>query len=135
MEQVYWLSRPLEEGTDMRTLLYRYGNFLYSGDVVTDPLLGLEYLPGALQGLQQVQGQVPYLCAYPDLAHDSWESRCLRSLKSVVDAIYEEVTGAEVVLEKLAAEGATWLEDDGTSVYFEFEARPGHTCSVCNLFV
>lgn len=127
---MYWLSRPVEADTETRTLLYRYGNFLYSGDVITDPLRGLEYLPGALQGLQQVQGQVPFLCAFADVGASSWEARCLSTWRVVADAIYKEVSEAEPRLAALAAAGEEWLEDEGVTVYFEIEARPGHTCAV-----
>lgn len=31
------------------------GRFCYSGPVITEPVAGLEYLPGVLQGIQAVQ--------------------------------------------------------------------------------
>ena len=33
-------------------MIYRYGRFVYEGPVITEPVLGLEYLPGVLQGIR-----------------------------------------------------------------------------------
>ena len=33
-------------------VIYRYGRFVYEGPVITEPVLGLEYLPGVLQGIR-----------------------------------------------------------------------------------
>lgn len=130
MEQVYWLSTAVDAGTDTRQLIYRYGNFVYAGLVITEPVKGLEFLPGVLQGIQAVQGQVPFMCEYKDLPGDSPQRRSLRSLEAAIDTINEQITELEPRLADLAAAGASWLEDDDAAVYFEFEARPGHSCNV-----
>lgn len=131
MEQVYWLSTPTEEGTDTRQLVYRYGNFVYAGPVITEPVAGLEYLPGVLQGIQAVQGQIPYLCEYKDLPADSPQRTSLRALEAAIDSVHAEVTAAEPRLAELAETGGCgWLNEDDVAVYFEFEARPDHTCNV-----
>jgi hypothetical protein len=130
MEQVYWLSTPLEAGTDTRMLLYRYGNFVYAGAVITEPVKGLEYLPGVLQGIQAVQGQIPYLCEYRDVPADSPHRHSLRALEAVIDTVHAEISAAEGKLAALAEGGAAWLAEDDASVYFEFAARAGFTCNV-----
>ena len=55
MDQYYIIGPQLDPATETRNLTYKYGRFVYSGSVVTEPLLGLEYLPGVLQGIQAVQ--------------------------------------------------------------------------------
>ena len=37
-------------------VIYRYGRFVYEGPVITEPVLGLEYLPGVLQGIREGRG-------------------------------------------------------------------------------
>ena len=36
-------------------VIYRYGRFVYEGPVITEPVLGLEYLPGVLQGIREAR--------------------------------------------------------------------------------
>jgi hypothetical protein len=130
MEQVYWLSNPLEEGTEVRNLVYRYGRFCYAGAVVTEPVSSLEHLPGVLQGIQAVQGQIPYIAEFQALDKDSSHAKSLRTLSAAIDTIHAEIVALEPRVAELAEGGATWLEDDDTALYFEFEARPEHTCNV-----
>lgn len=131
MEQVYWLSTSLDGESDTRTLLYRYGRFVYSGAVLTEPVAGLEYLPGVLQGIQAVQGQIPFIGEVEELEPDSTHMTSLRALGAAVDVIHHEVTAAEPELARMVAEGAAWLEEEDAAVYFEFEAAPGFTLNVC----
>lgn len=77
-----------------------------------------------------MQGQIPFVAEVDKLAAGSMHSKVLGTLNSVLDAIHEEVTAAEPKLAELAAAGASWLDDDDAAVYFEFEARPEHTCNV-----
>ena len=131
MDQVYWISTPLVEGTDTRTLLYRYGRFCYAGPVITEPLSGLEGLPAVLQGIQAVQGKIPYMCERTEMRADNPHRRTLAGLEAAIEVIHAEVTAAEPRLAELAAApGNAWLEDDDAAVYFEFEARPGFTLNV-----
>ncbi|RYG52099.1 hypothetical protein EON67_01955 [archaeon] len=130
MEQVYWLSTSLDGESDTRTLLYRYGRFVYSGAVLTEPVAGLEYLPGVLQGIQAVQGQIPFIGEVEELDPDSPHMTSLRALGAAVDVIHHEVTAAEPELARMVAEGASWLEEEDAAVYFEFEAAPGFTLNV-----
>jgi hypothetical protein len=131
MEQTYWLSPALEQGTDTRLLLYRYGNFVYAGPVITEPVKGLEYLPGVLAGIQAVQGQVPYLCEVGALASDSPHGSSLLTLQRALDCVHSEL---ERHTDKLAAlagqEGNVWLDAEDAAVYFEFETLAGYTCNV-----
>jgi hypothetical protein len=130
MEQVYWLSTALEPGTETRNLVYRYGRFVYAGAVITEPVAGLEFLPGVLQGIQAVQGQIPYIAEFSDLPADSPHRRSLHTLAAAIDTIHAEALALEPRVAELAAGGASWLEEEDTAVYFEFEARPEHTCNV-----
>jgi hypothetical protein len=134
MDQVYWLSTPLGGpgvDPDTRQLTYRYGRYVYAGPVITEPVRGLEYLPGVLQGIQAVQGQIPYMCEYKDLPAGSGAHTALKSLEHAQAAIYAAVSAHEGALAELAAQGGNeWLDADDAAVYFEFDARPGYTCNV-----
>ena len=131
MEQVYWLSPPTEAGTDTRFLLYRYGNFLYAGSVLTEPVRGLEYLPGVLTGIQAVQGQVPYICEVRDLPADGAYTASLLALQRALDMVHSQL---DHYTEKLAAlsekPGNEWIDSEDASLYFEIETTPGYTCNV-----
>lgn len=132
MEQVYWLSPAVAGGsTDERVLLYRYGSFVYTGPVITEPVRGLEYLPGVLAGIQAVQGQVPYLCEVKDLPHDAPSATTLLALQRALDLIHGELERHTGRLSELAlADGGAWLDADDAALYFEFEAPAGYTCNV-----
>ena len=131
MEQVYWLSPPTESGTDTRMLLYRYGNFAYAGSVLTEPVRGLEYLPGVLTGIQAVQGQVPYLCEVGALPGDSPYAASLLSLQRALDLVHRELDQHTERLAALAAQpGNEWIDSEDSAIYFEIEAVPGYTCNV-----
>ena len=131
MEQVYWLSPPTERGTDTRLLLYRYGNFAYAGSVLTEPVRGLEYLPGVLTGIQAVQGQVPYLCECSALPPDSPYTASLLALQRALDLVHSELDAHTERLAALAAApGNEWIDAEGGALYFEFETVPGYTCNV-----
>lgn len=123
------ISSAADDG-ETRNLIYRYGRFVYSGPVITEPVLGLEYLPGVLQGIQAVQGQIPYISEVRELPGDSPQSRGLAYLGRAIDIIYEELQRLEPRLATVATEGNSWLEADDATVYFEFEALPGYTCNV-----
>lgn len=155
MEQVYWLSPSTDEATDTRTLHYRalhaaadrarpplpgrvtptpaskpagYGNFLYSGPVITEPVRGLEYLPGVLAGIQAVQGQVPFLCEVAALARGAPQLTALLALQRAMDAIHAELEAlTDTIAEKAAVAGNEWIDGDAPT-YFEFEALPGYEC-------
>jgi hypothetical protein len=133
MDQVYWLSNPLELGTDTRQLIYRYGRFVYAGSVITEPIWGLEYLPGVLQGIQAVQGQIPYQSEHKDLSSGSPTQVSLAYLERAMSIIFNEVSAHEETIAKLAAQGNAWLDDDEANVYFEFETLPGYTCNVSDV--
>ena len=129
MEQVYWLS-PSPDDSDTRTLHYRYGNFVYSGQVVTEPVRGLEYLPGVLAGIQAVQGQVPYLCEVGALEKESPQLMSLLVLQRAMDAIHAELEALmDTIAAKAAIAGNEWIDGDDPT-YFEFEALPGYECGV-----
>jgi hypothetical protein len=130
MDQVYIISTPIEEGTDTRQLIYRYGRFVYAGTVITEPIHGLEYLPGVLQGIQAVQGQIPYISEVTDLPPESASAKALAVLDRAITIIHSELQELDGKLEEAAAAGNSWLEAEETSVYFEFEALPGYTCNV-----
>ena len=131
MEQTYFLSHPTELGTDTRLLLYRYGNFVYSGSVLTEPVKGLQYLPGALTGIQAVQGQVPYLCEVRDLPADGPYAASLLALQRAMDLVHNQL---DVMTEKLGdlatKPGNEWVDSEGAAIYFEIETVPGYTCNV-----
>lgn len=104
-----------------------------SGPVITEPLHARDHLPGALQGIQAVQGQIPYLCEYKDLtaAHEAY--RDLKVLEHAAAAIHSALDAAGPDLAAAAAEpGNEWIDADDAALYFEFEARPGFTCNVRN---
>lgn len=129
MEQTYVLS-PCEDESDTRTLLYRYGNFVYGGPVITEPVRGLEYLPGVLAGIQAVQGQVPYQSEVRDLAADSPYAAALIALQRAADAVHAALEAlTDDIARVAAAEGNEWVDGDGPT-YFEFEALPGYDCCV-----
>lgn len=108
----------------------RYGNFLYAGSVITEPVRGLEYLPGVLSGIQAVQGSVPYLCETVDLPLDSPHMASLIALQRVSDLVYAELEKlTEVLAAKALMENNDWLDGDATT-YFEFETLPGYDCKV-----
>jgi hypothetical protein len=131
MEQVYWLSPPTERGSDTRMLLYRYGNFAYAGSVLTEPVRGLEYLPGVLTGIQAVQGQVPYLCECSALPPDSPYTASLLALQRALDLVHGELDAHTERLAALAAQpGNEWIDAEGGALYFEIETVPGYTCNV-----
>jgi hypothetical protein len=132
MEQVYWLSPSLASSSpeDTRTLLYRYGNFTYAGPVITEPLSGLEYLPGVLAGIQAVQGQVPYLCEVADLPRDSPHTASLLTLQRALNLMFDALESHTEALAARAADGNAWLDADDAAIYFEFETVPGYTCNV-----
>ena len=128
---MYWLSPPTERGTDTRLLLYRYGNFAYAGSVLTEPVRGLEYLPGVLMGIQAVQGQVPYLCEAAALPGDSPYTASLLALQRAMDLVHAELERHTDRLAALAAQaGNEWIDAEGTALYFEIETVPGYTCNV-----
>lgn len=129
MEQVYWLS-PSPDDSDTRTLHYRYGNFVYSGQVVTEPVRGLEYLPGVLAGIQAVQGQVPYLCEVGALEKEAAQLTALLALQRAMDAIHAELEALmDTIAAKAAVAGNEWVDGDEPT-YFEFEALPRYECGV-----
>ncbi len=132
MEQVYWISTPIEgEGPDTRNLVYRYGRFVYAGPVITEPILGLEYLPGVLQGIQAVQGQIPYVAEVQDLPPNSDTAKALAVLDRAMLIIHNELQRLEPKLTTLAGrKGNSWLEDENSSLYFEFEAQSSYSCYV-----
>lgn len=130
MDQTYWLSHPTVADTDTRKLVYRYGRFCYSGSVITEPIYGLEYLPGVLQGIQAVQGQIPYLSEHKDLVPGSEAQASLAHLERAMNMLYNEISAHEESLAALAKKGNAWLDDDDAHVYFEFETLPGYTCNV-----
>jgi hypothetical protein len=131
MEQVYWLSPPTEPGTDTRLLLYRYGNFVYAGSVLTEPVRGLEYLPGVLTGIQAVQGQVPYLCEVRDLPTDGPYTASLLALQRAMDLVHSQLDVLTEKLGDLASQpGNEWVDSEGAALYFEIETVPGYTCNV-----
>lgn len=130
MDQLYIVSNPVEEGSDHRTVTYLYGRYCYSGAVITEPILGLEYLPGVLQGIQGVQGQIPYLAELRELPLESPQLMSIAHIDRAIRILYNELSDRlEAKLAKLAASGEnSWLEDDEASLFFEFEALPGYTC-------
>lgn len=130
MEQVYWISTRLEADAETRNLVYRYGRFVYAGGVITEPVSGLEFLPGVIQGVQAVQGQIPYIAEFRELEADSPHKKSLLTLATAIDTIHAEVVALEPRVAELAAGTAPWLEEEDVAVYFEFEARPEHTCNV-----
>jgi hypothetical protein len=130
MEQVYWLSSPVQKGTDTRQLVYRYGRFVYAGPVITEPVHGLEYLPGVLQGIQAVQGQIPYISEVQDLPGEGGPARALGTLDRALTIIHAELQALEPRLAEAAASGNSWLESEDSQTYFEFEALPGYSCNV-----
>ena len=92
MDQIYVVSAPSEEGGDQRAVTYLYGRFCYSGAVITEPVLGLEYLPGVLQGIQGVQGQIPYVSELRDLAPDSAELAALAAVDRAIAICHGELS-------------------------------------------
>ncbi len=145
MEQVYWVSAVEnnnnstgtgDDSDGVRQLVYRYGRFVYAGPVITEPVYGLEYLPGVLQGIQAVQGQIPYVSEVQDLAPDGGPARALGTLDRALSIIYEELQGPlEAKLAEVAAKGNSWIESDDAQLYFEFEALPGYSCNVSGFVV
>ena len=114
MEQTYWLSPSIEEGTDTRLLLYRYGSFTYAGSVITEPMHGLEYLPGVLAGIQAVQGQVPYQCEVRDLPADSPYATSLLAVQRLLDMVHTELEVRTETLAGLAGvAGNEWIDGGG----------------------
>jgi len=132
MDQIYVVSAPSEEGGDQRSVTYLYGRFVYSGAVITEPVLGLEYLPGVLQGIQGVQGQIPYVSELRDLAPESAELAALAAVDRAIAICHGELSDRlEGKLGALAASGEhAWLEQDDATIYFEFESLPGYSCEV-----
>ena len=131
MEQVYLLSPASPAGSDTRSLTYRYGQFVYAGPVITEPVAGLEYLPGVLVGIQAVQGQVPYLCEVRDLPPSGTHAAALLTLQRAADTAFDLLEAHTDALAARAKEaGAEWLDDDDTNVYFELQAVAGYTCGV-----
>lgn len=112
-------------------LLYRYGNFLYAGSVLTEPVNSLQHLVGALTGIQAVQGQVPYLCEVRDLPADGPYAASLLALQRAMDLVHNQL---DVMTEKLAdlatKPGNEWVDSEGAAIYFEIETVPGYTCNV-----
>lgn len=130
MDQLYIVSNPVEEGSDHRTVTYLYGRYCYSGAVITEPILGLEYLPGVLQGIQGVQGQIPFLAELRELPLESPQLMSIAHIDRAIRVLYNELSDRlEAKLSKLATSGEnSWLEDEEASLFFEFEALPGYTC-------
>lgn len=131
MDQIYWVSNPTVAGTDTRKLVYRYGRFCYAGNVITEPIHGLDYLPGVLQGIQAVQGQIPYLSEHKDLAAGSDTQVSLAYVERAMHMLYKEMSAHEEALAALAKKGNAWLDEEDAAVYFEFETLPGYTLNVC----
>jgi hypothetical protein len=85
-----------------------------------------------LQGIQGVQGQIPYVSELRDLAPDSAELAALAAVDRAIAICHGELSDRlEGKLGALAASGEhAWLEQDDATIYFEFEALPGYSCEV-----
>lgn len=135
MDQVYWIGSREEDKEDARKIVYRYGRFAYSGQIIPEPILGLEYLPCVLQGIQAVQGHIPYIAEISDLPTEDENRVILYGVERMLDVVNLELDRQTGKLAELIQEGNTWLDGEENPVFFEFEANPGFDCSVCVLYI
>lgn len=139
MEQVYWVSSRTDGVSDLRSLVYVYGRYVYAGEVVTEPLYSSEGIPALVQGLQAVQGSVPFLGEKEDLLKSSAGGPArsvLRTLEAVSALLYDTLCACAPLLAARAGEepeSFRWLDDDDVSLYFELPARHGHDCGGADL--
>lgn len=134
MDQVYWIGSREEDKEDARKIVYQYGRFVYSGQIIPEPILGLEYLPCVLQGIQAVQGHIPYIAEISDLPAEDENRVILYGVERMLDVANLELNFQAAKLGELIEEGNNWLNGEDNPVFFEFEASSGFDCSVRDFY-
>lgn len=109
------------EGKSGLECVYQYGNYTYYGPLDVPSPTAASELGSTLASVQRVQGAIPFYAETASLEEGSVPGKCLAALGSAMAFISEEMTG---VVEEIAelAETETWLDSEGTALYFEFEA-------------
>ena len=79
--------------------------------------------------LQSIQGTIPYFTEYDVIPGSSPHKASLAALKEATSFIKEELAGLEEMLAEYV-EKESWLDDDDSNLYFEFETRDGYSCNV-----
>ena len=113
-----------EDDQGEQEVLFRCGNWCYTGHVVLSKNFSLSDLPVVIPLLQRQQSRLHYYCNADCVPEQSNFHRPMSMLYEAAEFAAAELSSAAVSaeLERLAGE-CTWLEEDSQKTFFEMKVR------------
>mmetsp|Transcript_9998 Transcript_9998/g.21086 ORF Transcript_9998/g.21086 Transcript_9998/m.21086 type:complete len:690 (-) Transcript_9998:247-2316(-) len=113
-----------EDDQGEQEVLFRCGNWCYTGHVVLSKNFSLSDLPVVIPLLQRQQSRLHYYCNADCVPEQSNFHRPMSMLYEAAEFAAAELSSAAVSaeLERLAGE-CTWLEEDSQKTFFEMKAE------------
>lgn len=124
--QSYYILKPKENNCKEREVMFRFGSWFYSGNVILPTMKNLQDIPNVIRQMRLAQHKLEFVGDVSSLSASNKFVKPMQYSTLISKRMEEEAIGCEDYLHEIMTqadpgkEGKHWLEDDSTTCFFEF---------------